>query len=234
MTTDERVTTDERFLIGAEAHSADGVMLGRLIRVIVDPVARSLTHLVVEPGRGHGAARVPGRSRLVPIEQVAGTPRPDVILLLCSAQSFQSMEEAVEEWFVPGSGEQTCGYHRDQVSSWPYFGLGATVGIDRAVGLSPAGGFEHGRYTEYDKVPVGEVDIHRGEPVQAADGPIGDVAGLVMDPRDRHVTHVLLDEGHLWGRKQIAIPIGAVTVIDGGIHVKLTKDDLRELPPVAI
>jgi len=45
---------------------------------------------------------------------------------------------------------------------------------------------------------------------------------------------VLLDEGHLWGRKQIAIPIGAVTVIDGGIHVKLTKDDLRELPPVAI
>jgi len=52
--------------------------------------------------------------------------------------------------------------------------------------------------------------VSRGQRVQATGGAIGDVQGLVIDPRDRHVTHVLLQEGHLWGREEVAIPIGAV------------------------
>ena len=44
------------------------------------------------------------------------------------------------------------------------------------------------------------------------DGPIGRVQGLVVDPTDHHVTHVLLAKGHLWGEKEVAIPIGAARV----------------------
>ena len=39
---------------------------------------------------------------------------------------------------------------------------------------------------------------------------IGKVEGLVIEPTHGHVTHVLLQEGHLWGRKEVAIPIGSV------------------------
>ena len=46
--------------------------------------------------------------------------------------------------------------------------------------------------------------------VHATDGEIGKVEGLVVEPAHGHVTHVLLQEGHLWGRKEVAIPIGAV------------------------
>jgi hypothetical protein len=53
----------------------------------------------------------------------------------------------------------------------------------------------------YDKVPLNEVEVRRGEHVHATDGDIGRVQGLVIDPSDHHVTHVLLQEGHLWGRK---------------------------------
>jgi hypothetical protein len=56
-----------------------------------------------------------------------------------------------------------------------------------------------------DRVPVGEVEVRRGDHVYATDGPIGRVQGLVIDARDYHVTHVLLDEGHLWGKKEVAI-----------------------------
>jgi hypothetical protein len=63
----------------------------------------------------------------------------------------------------------------------------------------------------YDRVPVGEVEVRRGDHVDATDGAIGRVQGLVIDPSDHHVTHVLLDEGHLWGEKRVAIPISAVT-----------------------
>ena len=47
-----------------------------------------------------------------------------------------------------------------------------------------------------------------------------------------HVTDVLLAEGHLWGRKQVAIPIGAMTRQDQEIRVDLTKQQIEALPPV--
>ena len=46
------------------------------------------------------------------------------------------------------------------------------------------------------------------------------------------VTHVLLQEGHLWGRKEVAIPISAVTGVDDGIRLNITKKQVEELPPV--
>ena len=85
-----------------------------------------------------------------------------------------------------------------------------------------------------DSVPVGEVEIRRGQPVQATDGDIGHVQGLVIDPGSRHVTHVLLQEGHLWGRKEVAIPISAVASTGDGIQLKITKQDVQDLPPVDI
>ena len=66
--------------------------------------------------------------------------------------------------------------------------------------------------------------------VHASDGEIGKVEGLVVDPAHGHVTHVLLQEGHLWGRKQVAIPIGAVERLGEGIAVNLTKTRDRGSP----
>ena len=45
-----------------------------------------------------------------------------------------------------------------------------------------------------------------------------------------HVTHILLDEGHLWGKRQVAIPIGAVADFSDGVRLSLTKDEVRDLP----
>ena len=85
-----------------------------------------------------------------------------------------------------------------------------------------------------DRVPPGEVDIRRGDPVHATDGLIGAVHGLVIDPADDHVTHVILQEGHMWGRKQVAIPIGATNRVGDETRVDLTKDEIEALPPVSI
>jgi uncharacterized protein YrrD len=87
----------------------------------------------------------------------------------------------------------------------------------------------------YDSVPLGEVAVRRGAHVHATDGAIGQVQGLVIDPGSRHVTHVLLQEGHLWGRKDVAIPISAVTgVDDDGIRLNIAKQQVQDLPSVDI
>jgi hypothetical protein len=56
----------------------------------------------------------------------------------------------------------------------------------------------------------------------------------VIDPASHHVTHVLLQEGHLWGRKEVAIPISAVVGVDDGIQLNIAKADVQDLPAVEV
>jgi hypothetical protein len=73
---------------------------------------------------------------------------------------------------------------------------------------SPAIGFGYQTPTVLSHaVPLGETDVERHESVHAVDGEIGRVEGFVVDPADNRVTHVLLQEGHMWGRKEVAIPV---------------------------
>jgi sporulation protein YlmC with PRC-barrel domain len=205
-----------QFTIGSEVSCSDGAC-GELRRVVVDPVARSLTHLVVE------AKHRQGLGRLVPIDLVSSAGA--AIRLGCTTSEFESLEHAEETQFLTGaSGQWSSG--QDQMLSWPYYGLGmGGMGMGMGAGPQPI---------TSDRVPVGEVEIRRGDHVNAVDGPIGRVQGLVIDAGDHHVTHVLLDEGHLWGKKTVAIPINSVTGVDDGVRLNLTKDQVRDLPSVEL
>ena len=55
--------------------------------------------------------------------------------------------------------------------------------------------------------------------------------GFLVDPGDHRVTHVLLQEGHFWGRKEVAIPVSAVTGVENGIRLNMTKKQIEDLPP---
>jgi sporulation protein YlmC with PRC-barrel domain len=206
------------FTIGADVGCADGVC-GEVTRVVVDPVARAVTHLVVEPkGRQ-------GLGRLVPIGLVDAADGQ--IRLRCTRAEFEMLDSAEETQFVPGTGGYAA-YGPEQVLSWPYSSLGggARVAGEEVPGTSQT--------ATYDAVPLGEVAVRRGERVHATDGDIGQVEGLIIDPRNQHVTHVLLQEGHLWGRKEVAIPISAVTGVQDGIRLNVTKREVQDLPPVDI
>jgi sporulation protein YlmC with PRC-barrel domain len=206
--------------IGAEVTCSEGVC-GDLSRVVIDPVARVVTHLVVEP-RHHR-----GLGRLVPVDLV--DPGAAGIGLRCGAAEFEALEDAEETRFMLDASEQT-GYADGEVFSWPYYGLGS--GMGGGMGMGGIGGASSPPVITYDRLPVGEVDVRRGDQVHATDGNIGRIQGLVIDPRDHHVTHVLLQEGHLWGKKDVAIPIGAVANVADGVTLNLTRDQVRDLPPV--
>lgn len=202
-----------QFTIGAEAACTDGPC-GDVSRVVVDPVARAVTHLVVEPKHRHGLGR------LVPldlVDVVAGEIR-----LRCTLAEFNKLDLGEETQFLPGTGGWGA-YGPGQVLAWPYYSLGGT-------GL---GGGALSQIT-YDAVPLGEVTVRRGEHVRATDGLIGRVQGLVIDSGRHQVTHVLLQEGHLWEHKDVAIPISAVAGIEGGIRLRIAKQDVQDLPAVPI
>ena len=113
-------------------------------------------------------------------------------------------------------------------------GMGG-MGMGRmGMGRMGMGGGAGPQATVSDRIPAGEVAVRRGDHVHATDGAIGRVQGLVIDPSDHQVTHVLLDEGHLWGEKRVAIPISAVTGVEDGVQLNLTKDEVRDLPAVEL
>jgi sporulation protein YlmC with PRC-barrel domain len=213
------MTETTQFTIGAEASCTDGAC-GAVSRVVVDPVARAVTHLVVEPSHRQGLGR------LVPLDLVDVTGGQ--VRLSCTMAEFSRLDPAEETQFVPGTSGYAA-YGPAQVLAWPYYGLGG-MGTG---GIGTAGGNVSQTVT-YDTVPLGEVVVRRGEHVHATDGDIGHVKGLVIDPRSRHVTHVLLQEGHLWGRKEVAIPIGAVARVDDGVRLRIARQDVQDLPPVDI
>lgn len=202
------------FTIGTETSCTDGTC-GKVRRVVVDPVACTVTHLVVEAHQPHLT------DRLVPVDLVRdGTT--DEIRLRCSLAEFRTLDAAVETEFMPNNVEFP-GYAAEQVYTQPFYGLAGTMSMERVPKTST-----------YDVVPMGEVDVRRGDQVHATDGEIGKVQGLVIDPGSHHVTHVLLQEGHLWGHKEVAIPITAVTDVADGIRLDLTKQQVEDLPPVNV
>jgi sporulation protein YlmC with PRC-barrel domain len=147
----------------------------------------------------------PAGARLVPLDLVDATA--DGIRLRCTVEEFGSLEAAEETALVDGM-----------------IGGLAIGGLGGVAAPAPASAVVR------DVVPLGEEDIERGEAVHALDGEIGRVKGLRVDPGDHRVTHVLLREGHLWGRKDVVIPASAVTKVENGIWLNLTKEQVEDLP----
>lgn len=206
-----------RFTMGAKVSCQDG-RCGEVTRVIIDPISCSLTHLVVDPRQGHRVGR------LVPIALVEQSS--ERIELGCSLAGFDNLEPAEESEFLPPTGDYG-GYGAAHVLLWPYYRFGGM-----AIGMSGYGP-NYPVVPEpviHDAVPSGEVTVRRGDPVHATDGDIGRVAGLVVDTATHHVTHILLEEGHLWGRKDVVIPIRVINRVDTIVEVAMTREQLSELP----
>lgn len=200
---------ETQFTIGDSANCRDGEC-GVVIRVVVDPVARALTHLVVEPKHRLGLGK------LVPLHMVEVSD--DGVTLGCSLEEFEQLPAAEETDYLT-TNEGYLGYGSSEVFPLPYYGLNSSA--------APAP-------VTYDKLPLGEVAVRRGDSVHATDGEIGRVQGLVVDPVDHHVTHILLQEGHIWEREEVAIPIGAVMSFQSGIHLILSKREVHDLDAVDV
>ena len=191
-------------------------------------IAKTVTHLVVEPKHRQGFGR------LVPLDLVESTST-DEIRLRCTVSEFEKLQPAEETHFLPGT-DPFGGYGPGLVLLHPYYGLGAGM-VSGPLGIASPMDLGAGNLTPpiiHDLVPEGEVEVRRGEQVHATDGDIGRVQGLVIDPRTHQVTHVLLQEGHLWGRKQVAIPISAVTGVDHGIQLNISKQGVQDLPELDV
>jgi PRC-barrel domain len=205
------------YTMGARANCSDG-FCGEVTGMIIDPAARMITHLVVEPKH----RRQPGR--LVPLELI-DSARGE-IRLRCSVAEFDRLDLAEQTEFVQEDGGGDLSGEAGPVQGaggGPLSGMGTPIGIPHAA-----------RTTVQDAVPKGEMEVGHDEGVHALDGEVGRIRGFLLDPGTGQVTHVLLQEGHLWGRREVAIPMSAVKGIDYGVRLNITKQQVGDLPAADI
>ena len=216
-------TAPMRLELGCPVHCADGAF-GELADLVVDPTKGRITHLVVEPHNQHGLAR------LVPVGLASGTAAPGrAVTLDCTVDHVRRLEPVHEIAFL-----QLGQFPVDEpdwdvgvldVLGMPYYdsmGPGATGLDDNAVA--------------YDRIPKGEVEIRRASSVTSSDGHhLGHVDGFVVEDDDDMITHVLLERGHLWGRREVTVPIGAVErVRTDAVSLSLSKDEVGALAAVPV
>jgi sporulation protein YlmC with PRC-barrel domain len=215
-----------RLELGSPVNCTDGP-LGELADVVIDPTKRRVTHLVVEPQGDHGKAR------LVPIELASAEEgEPSAISVGCSLEEAGRLE-LVEEYAYLRLGESPdlepgWDIGIESVLAQPYYGYGP--GYETV----PAEYDPHVSMT-YDRIPKGEVEVRRASEVMSADGHrLGKVDGFLVDDEDG-ITHFVLERGHLWGRREVTIPINAVaSVHTDAVTLTLAKDEVGELPSVPV
>jgi hypothetical protein len=175
-----------------------------------DGARGTLTRVVIDPATRsvthlvvEPSHRV-GMARLVPLQLIE--PTNEGFRLRCSGPEFGHLEVAEEAAPLPPGLE--FGYA--EVGMLDGFGGNGTPPVF------------------VDNVPAGEVEIARGDRVHATDGHIGHVNGLLVG-LDGRIGHVLLEEGHLWGRKHLAIPIADVADLSVGVLLGLSKRQVQDL-----
>ncbi len=212
-----------RLELGKPIRCSDGAF-GELADVIVDPTSKRVTHLVAKPHK------LDGVSRLVPIELAkAGDDGNEGLTLGCTIDEAEQLSAVQEQAYLP------LGQHPVSDPDWD-------VGVQDVLAMPYYGG-EYGAYAgeldtygvAYDRVPKGEVEIRRASTVSAADGElVGQVDGFVVDA-DQHITHFVLEKGHLWGKREVTIPIGAVARVETDVvTLQLSKKEVGELPSVKV
>ena len=85
----------------------------------------------------------------------------------------------------------------------------------------------------YDRVPTGEIELRHASAIYSADQHhLGSVDGVVVDA-DGLISHLLLERGHLWWKREISIPAAAIAELSTDmVTLGVKKGELGAFPSV--
>ena len=204
-----------RLDLGCRVHCSDAAF-GELADVIVDPISRRVTHLVVTSEADKGA-------RLVPIDRAS--PGDDGLVLSYSTAEVAALESLEESAYLRVSDriaeDPDWDVGTEDILALPVYqeldGMGTAIDPDPHVMVN------------YHRIPKHEVEIRRSSAVFSTDGHhLGHVEGFLIGQDE--MADIVLERGHLWGRREIVIPSSAVErVKNDSITLSLTKDQVGRL-----
>jgi len=223
-----------RLELGSAVHCADGAY-GELADVVIDPIRRRVTHLVVQPHHRHDLARLVAIARAHPL--APGSAALSLDLTIAEIDQLEPLQKSaylrVGELPIEDPDWEVG---IENILALPYYGglNPGGVGLEAPSGVGPVA-FDDHVTALYDRLPKDRIEVRRTSPVISSDNHrLGRVDGFVVGDEQR-ITHLVLEYGHLWGKREITIPISAVTKIENDeVSLSLSKDQVGELESVPI
>lgn len=89
--------------------------------------------------------------------------------------------------------------------------------------------------TTFDHVPSGTTEIRRDSEVITIDHHVvGHVDGFVTN-HEGAITHLVLHRGHLWGQREVAIPLADITAAGrDAVKLNISRETVRGYPEIAV
>lgn len=201
--------------LNARVSGTDGP-IGKSVRAIINPVTETITHITVQPD-GMGETE-----HMVPLEAISDSSTGEITLNVSKNQFFL-YPLFVRRRFVD---LEEAGIEPGEIDGLPE----ADEAMDHAFWPFVTAEGHMGTYEEVEQIPTDELAIHRGDPVQATDGRVGEVSELVINPENAKVSHLVLQKGHIFGRKQVAVPVSDIDRVDERIvYLKIDKAAVKDL-----
>jgi sporulation protein YlmC with PRC-barrel domain len=196
--------------LNAGVQCSDGPC-GKTTNVILNPVTHQATHIVLED-----KSLGDNRTRMVPVDKVASVTQTQ-ITLSCSKDDVAHMKPFIVTSFIQESPSGKA-YTTGDAYTYPY------VVNDTAYAS-----------VKEEQVPLGELEVHAGMEVEATDGKVGKLDELVLDKDNGDITHIQMREGHLWGAKDVAVPVSAIDFVDAKtVYLKIDSKAVGALPAVKV
>jgi sporulation protein YlmC with PRC-barrel domain len=190
--------------------------LGELADVVVDPRSRRITHVVVRP---HAA---PGLARLAPIESIEAGD--GTLVLRGTMEAFEELPE------VSALAYLRLGEVPVEDPDWE-IGVSTVLAMPTylSAGLDAEMPFDDHVELAYDRVPRGTVELARDASVLDADGRrLGRVEGFTVGEAGA-ITHLVVQHGHPWRRRDVTIPVDAIATVDNDIvTLRLSATEVLE------
>lgn len=191
---------------------------GKSSHIIIEQKSQKVTHFVVD-----SSSFLDSHKYLVDIEQVVNTTHQS-IQLICTKEELGMMPPFTEMRFfnsLTSKYEPLKDFSEEAINHSSSY----LMWSDRASGEDI-----FSMPIEEELIPAGEIAVHRGASVEATDGHIGRVDELIVDPDNQQVTHIVLQEGHLWHKKELTLPISAIARMDEDyIYLKEDKKTVKSL-----
>ncbi len=203
--------------LNAQVECTDGAC-GRSEYVLINPVINQVTHLVVKTDLS------PNLEYIVPVSKVSET-KDDTIRLTCTKAELEKMDPFIKTTVIDNKvPDRIYANEAGNINGindmgpfyyWPYVVPMVTVQVS----------------VNHQQIPVGELAVQRGTRVEATDGFVGKVDEFVLTPQGGQITDLVMREGHLWGKKDVIIPISAMVETRGDtVFLNLDKHQVESLP----
>ena len=199
------------FKIGADVYCADG-RCGKLVKVVLDPHTKRVTHLIVEKGY------LQKKDRVIPVSAVAETKEDRILLKVKSEELAQFPEYKEEEFLLPAPDfAQDIDYTRAQILIWASLYGSPIESVQPMIRQRVKWGVDSEQRV-----------IGRGTKVYALDGPVGTIDHVLVDKNTGEITHLIIRKGIL--PRHVVVPIQWVSnILDDGVYLKVDKKKLEEM-----